>query len=593
MHAVRLLGPVVLGLLAAASNGRAADPPKADAARPTKALLDLLLQRYKLYELPFPPADAPLVRVEGYRSGTDGVSIQHYYIGFHIPGTKSGDPGRVLIGAEPLHEPGRREVPKPVEPRPESLQETDDPSLELAVLCHARGWTGLAAAVLARITRDDEPLPETALADSAWDYWLSELRKPGTDRKGIARVLKVVAKGRVGKEAAEDERILDGLARSLVPGKGKPGTVEAVIDDLVEVTHTDRSELFPRADKMHPAYAKAARLGFDAVPALIAHLEDGRLTRAYSQGLNNFRGRHYMIGDVCCDLLQGLAGNELCKDWVRRLQEYRVDRAAVEAWWAGAKKVGEEAYFVRHVLGAKDGWVNELMLDVLAHKYPKRLPEVYRRMLAERPELTDSAVADAVAGAALPAETKRELFVEAARGKALDNRIDGIARLQEFDPAKALELLLAELDRVPETPAGNYGSCPESRLAGPVRQFNDPAAWAALEKTARRVDVGLRMEYLDAMTRPDLSPAERTASMAFLAKFLDDATVRDVAGSTKYEGPYAGFIGFPKIEVRNFAAQELAWFLDLDAEPKPEWTTAEWEKFRADVRRALDRERRR
>ena len=588
MHTIRFFGPVVaLALLTAI--GRPADPPMADVPRGSKALLDLLLRRYKLYELPFPPADAPLVRVEGWRSGTDGVIIQHYYIGFHVPGAKSGDPGRVLIAAGPPHEPGRREVPKPVEPRPESLRETDDPSLELAIRCHARGWTGLAAAVLARITRDDEPLPETKLADSAWDYWLSELRKSGTDRKQIARVLKVVARDRVGKEAAEDERILDGLARSLVPGKGKPGTVEALIDALIDVTHTDLSETWPRPEETHPAYAKVARLGFDAVPALIAHLGDERLTRVYKIGFNNFRGYHYTVADVCFDLLQSLTGDELAT-WTRRLQG--MVNAPIEAWWADAQKVGEEAYFVRHVLGVKgeDGRVNELMLDVLAHKHPKRLPEVYRRLLTERPDLFGQSVADAVAGSTLSKETKRELFLEAARSKSLDNRMDGIARLRDLDPPKALEFLLTELDRIPGTPEGDYCTCPESRIAHVVRRLNDPAGWAALEKTAKRVDVGLRMEYLDAMTVPDLSPAERKAAMAFLTRFLDDATVRDETSSAKYEGPNAGLPGFPTIEVRNYAAAELASLLDLETEPKPEWTAGEWEKFRAAVRAALDRE---
>ena len=92
------------------------------------------------------------------------------------------------------------------------------------------------------------------------------------------------------------------------------------------------------------------------------------------------------------------------------------------------------------------------------------------------------------------------------------------------------------------------------------------------KKAAKRVDVGLRMEYLDAMTVPDLTPAERKASMAFLSKFLDDATVRDETSSLKYEGPNAGLTGFPKIEVRNYAAAELAELLDLDIEPQPGWT---------------------
>jgi hypothetical protein len=244
---------------------------------------------------------------------------------------------------------------------------------ELAVHCHARGWTELAAKILDQKSQPDQPLLEAALADTAWGYWLGELQKPATDRAKIARLLKIVSEHRVGPFAKYDGRILDAIDRSLLPGKGTPGTVEALIDALIDVTDTDQTRRFGGGQDVSPAYMKVARLGFDAVPALIAHLDDERLTRAYEHGFNNFRGYHYMVGDVCCDLLQGIAGEELGKDWLRRLQGYRLDKEAVEGWWADAQKVGEEAYFVKHVLGVNDeqGGVNRLMLDVLAHTSSK------------------------------------------------------------------------------------------------------------------------------------------------------------------------------------------------------------------------------
>jgi hypothetical protein len=119
---------------------------------------------------------------------------------------------------------------------------------------------------------------------------------------------------------------------------------------------------------------------------------------------------------------------------------------------------------------------------------------------------------------------------------------------------------------------------------------NDPAAWTALEKTAKRVDVGLRMEFLNPMTYIDRPARTREARLQFLSKFLDDQTVRDATSSPKYDGPYAGFSDFPKIEVRNFVAQKLAWHFKMDVEPKPDWTDTEWAKLRDDVRKALARE---
>jgi hypothetical protein len=125
----------------------------------------------------------------------------------------------------------------------------------------------------------------------------------------------------------------------------------------------------------------------------------------------------------------------------------------------------------------------------------------------------------------------------------------------------------------------------ETRLVHLVRTANEPTAWAALEKTAKRVEVGLRMEFLDEVVWWNLSDATRSAVLRFLSRFLDDAEVR-VAAGPKYEGPYAAR-DFARIEVRDHAARQIAGLLRLDVHPEPKWTAPEWAKFREDVRKAL------
>lgn len=571
------------------------DRPKSPAVPPTKEQLDRLLKAYRSYELPEPSADAPLVSFPApVRTGDH----RRHGLGFQLKPVKDGGRIRVFAGAGTIHELERREVAKPVDPRPEALNEIDYGVNELlAAQCHARGWTDLALKVLERRAVDPfEPPtielgpPETELARRAWAHWLREFRKPETDRAKVARLLKVIWESRREDFTVHDRNKLDALEASLVPGKGKPGTVEALIDGLIEVTRTDRTEVFGGFDKPLPAYMKVARKGFDAVPALIKHLNDERLTRAYKQGFNNFRDYDYTVADVACDLLQGLAGKDIGKSWLDRQIGERLDKADVEKWWADARKVGEEAYFVEHVLDGKGNGnlENHLMADVLAHKYPRRLPEVYHRMLKDHPQMYGWELGEVVANSTLPKETKRDLFFEATRCSGAHIRIDGLSRLLDVDRPKGLEILLAELDRLPETPDGEYWSCPESAIGSLARRVNEPAAWAALEKTARRVDVGLRMEFLNNMLGRDMPVARRKANLRFLGKFLDDATVRNVTSAPKkYGGPHAGFHDFPKIEVRNFVAQQLAWFFKLDAEPKQDWTDAQWARLREDVKKAL------
>src|SRR5262249_17848085 len=211
------------------------------------------------------------------------------------------------------------------------------------------------------------------------------------------------------------------------------------------------------------------------------------------------------------------------------------------------------------------------------------------KMLDERTQMVGWEIADAVASSPLPKETKRALFERAAEHKVLSFRQDAISHLRDLDPAKALQLLIAELDKVPVTPEGSYWGCAEVRFAHFVRNWSEPTAWAALEKTAMRVDVGLRMELLSNGARSDVPEAGRKAALRFVSKFLNDSEVR-VAAGPKYEGPYAGFHGFDRIEVRNFAAHQAACLLKMDVDPKPSWTDKDWAELRKDVAKAMDRE---
>jgi hypothetical protein len=575
MHTLRRWSWV--GCLAFVAAGPAAggDPPEASNPPPTKKTLDRLLAVYRAYELPFPPANAALVRIE--------LRDQQYGLGFRARDLRAGEFGALFAGTGPVEVDIKSVVV--VDPEPDAVDGIRHYlGVELAVQCHARGWTTLAWKVLKDHLADPSMKPEVQLARSAWDYWLDEFARLATDRAKVARVLKAALKDQPDEFTVRERNLLDALELSLVPGKGRPGTVEALIDGLIEVTKTDRTAFGTEMMKdTHPAYLTLARRGFDAVPDLIAHLNDERLTRAVGD-------ERYTVADIVRDLLQGLAGDEVSQDW-ERPRDGRVARADVEAWWADAQRTGEEAYFLEHIFGnpKADNLWNRLMLDVLAHKYPRRLPDVFRRMLKDRPDMLGWELGDAVANSTLPKETRRELFIEATRCKGPAIRIDGIWRLWDIDKPKGTECLLAELDRLPKAPEGGYWSCPETRLVYLVAHINEPAAWAALEKAAKRVDVGLRMELLNGLCWRDPPESVSKAYLHFRSRFLDDATVRDLMVSSKFFGPSAGS-GFLKIEVRNYVALELAAYLGVAANPKPDWTAEQWAKLREDVKKALARE---
>ena len=59
--------------------------------------------------------------------------------------------------------------------------------------------------------------------------------------------------------------------------------------------------------------------------------------------------------------------------------------------------------------------------------------------------------------------------------------------------------LLATLEALPRTPDEPYWSCPEAAYAHVVLATDDARVWKAFEAAARRVDVGLRMQFLNPM----------------------------------------------------------------------------------------------
>ena len=124
--------------------------------------------------------------------------------------------------------------------------------------------------------------------------------------------------------------LLKSLEAALVPSKAKPGTVERMIDDLTDMCSTfrwDDDYGWDSDEESDPRYTRLAQMGFAAVPALIEHLEDGRLTRSINFGDPN---RLLQVKHIASELLQRLAGEDagkLCcgdnKVWSRKRKPRR------------------------------------------------------------------------------------------------------------------------------------------------------------------------------------------------------------------------------------------------------------------------------
>lgn len=552
MHARRRL---LIGCLVLLVAGRAVGTePSKD--HPTKEQLDRLLKAYLAYELPFPPADAPLV-VFPIHVWSGGRQLRA--LGFQLKPATEGGPARAFWALGEIQELDRREVARPVEPRPEALNEVErGADYVFAIHCQARGWTELA---LKALEKSDPAWAGRDLPRSACAYWEARVLDPGSDRIAIARRLKVVLKD-LGKDEAVDRDLPRALELAAAPGRGKPGTVEAAIDRLVDVTSTDNYMVGMKLSP-HPAYAEVAHLGFDAVPALLEHLSDDRATRTRPYALNGNPGSIYRVRDLARDLLE-----EFAEPGLGKLKHEHHKTADLERWWTASQRIGEKRYCVDHVLDRTEphARVNWALVQVLRHKYPECLPEVYRRMADDRPNIYGSALAKAVAESSLPKETKRDLFVHAASSKSWHHRRDATEQLKAIDreaASKAIVVAIQDLPTMsPELP--DPLDWVARWLADEVVESNNPKAWAALGEEATKWPLTRQREAIAAMDRDD--DATRSERLRFLSQFFD------------------------RFDVWKTATRTAGRILGL-RKPMDWWTEHDWEDLITDIRAVLAREK--
>ncbi len=556
--------------------------------------LNSLLKEYETLGLPLPPKDAKLVR---YPADSLAFEIK--------PGTKT-ERSTVLIGVreEQIRWEPREQVVRPEPAAIKDLEFKEVDALLLAIQCHSRGWDELAKHLLAKSAITSETVARNQLIRLAWEFWETRLTQPKIDRAPVAKQLKYLIAQDKFLDSKYHQALIMSLELALVTSKAKPGSIESLIDDLVDYNaDTEALGLY----KPEARYWRIAKLGFDAVPELIEHLNDDRLTRARMLGFNNFRTWHLCVANIVGDLLEGLAGEELMRatddgkevgaDWVRRQQGYRITtKAAALTWWEKARVVGEEKHLLDHVLPVrpaqpKDGDrrnISDHLLKVILAKYPKHIPTLYRKVLEERPELYSDTLVEAVLECNLTAKEKLNLFLLAAQHKDYQHRLYAIRAIKGLDQKQFDSIVLTTLEGLPKDVPGPYWMCSEAQIGRLALECDDPRVYQTLEKVAKRSALGLRMELLNNLNDPKNS-RHRRERLVLLATFLDDTELRDVKANNRFDGPGAGF-PYDKIEVRDFVACQMAWMLDIQVDLKLDRTPLEWAKIRSQVRDALKRE---
>ncbi|MGE3804739.1 MAG: hypothetical protein AB7K24_08720 [Gemmataceae bacterium] len=390
---------------------------------------------YRDCELPVPRKQAPFVLYRRAHSET-------FEAGFLIRPPNAREDGEVLLGLHRVRV-GKIEGARPVlfildirraaRPELERWRQDVPPGecLILAIQCQLLGEERLASVFWEKGCGES---PRRGLIDFVWHDCVSGLTSVSDNRTSLAQHMHTLIARDRSLDTKENRELLVSLDKALVPSQARPGSVEAMIDDLVN-DHTSVSE-FKRFmligdDERHE---RLRRQGFDAIPLLINHLDDDRLTRGQHYASKHWPAYHRRVRDVVSDILVQLAPDR--NNWRRVGHAYA--KQDVQAWWEKTRKLGEEQYARQHLItdiGCE--WVvRSSMLEILARKFPARLPEVYRSIMADPRQISSGQVAEAIVASNLTREKKFALLSEGAQHSDERHRLAALKQLKTLEPAR-------------------------------------------------------------------------------------------------------------------------------------------------------------
>jgi hypothetical protein len=575
--------------------------------------LEGLLIEYRSLGLPIPPQDARLVRYVARREklGDGKIQPKAYSLAFLV---KTGNDKEPWVLVNGVYEKQCELDPKPeeVKPDPDALKDLlYGGDLEFAIQCQARGWTKLAENLFERSVKESKLPPRKELVQEAWEYWRLQLTvgghkydlgpflyvmptPPRADRAIIAKRLNELIRRDKALDTEPNRAMLKSLELALVPSKAKPGSIEALIDGLVDYeASTGMFGTYSPEDQ----YMRIAELGFDAVPALIEHLDDERITRGmmwgYISNWNNYPSFHLHVRHIVADVLEGLAGQRFGRRYEDGRQKGEgVEKDEAQKWWDEAKKVGEERYLVDNVLaprlirGFEPPQVNAAQLRVIQVKYPKHIPTIYRSVLDDHPEYYSGELAKSLSECKLPLKEKMDLLLSAAKHKDYKHRLAALRAMKALDQKQFDAQLIAAIKAFPDDVQGDYLFCPEVQIARLANECDDPEVWQVLEKVAKRAAVGFRMWLLDFELLPRERQRHRVERMQLLAAFLDDSAASTQESNRKHSEPW-DHASYDIMQVRDFVAMQLLDEVGIDVESNPKRTPAQWAEIRNKARAAL------
>ena len=201
----------------------------------------------------------------------------------------------------------------------------DDTTLCGAIVSQIAGHDEFAEALLRKVKRKDSewsvgeaylglPKDRSILASTAFQVetrLANDLLEPNSDRRAVLGQLRQLASADliVAQRNSEGiQELIQNLSATVAMAPGSPNSPEAAVRDLTNATGI---EIRGSSHDIDPRVDKVSKMGLAAAPSLINHLNDKRLTRSISLGMNMAGPAIIPLGWVADSLLEQLSGGDI------------------------------------------------------------------------------------------------------------------------------------------------------------------------------------------------------------------------------------------------------------------------------------------
>lgn len=226
--------------------------------------------------------------------------------------------------------------------------------LIVAIQCHRYGWHEVSNKIYElaceRIPTDAEQIE--LLTEYAWDFWCLRFRWYSDRRMIVARLTDLLSTNPSLNSPARTN-ILEDMHRTIAPVHSDFGSIEADIDALRSIDSNNDlfyssgtppvfqgdSGFIDQIIEDELPWRRLRRRGAEAIPTLVQHIDDFRLTRSLSK--SNGYIWHVRIADLVAVLLHEASDTEFAYDLLESEgRGIALDRRHVEHWLESERRDG-------------------------------------------------------------------------------------------------------------------------------------------------------------------------------------------------------------------------------------------------------------